>query len=86
MIYGAYIDNKGHDIENKLKEALTSLKTKIKVEFTYGQETLYLGASPDTMPDDMTMGEFKKEVNEIVKEVLGPEYNCTWHEESWYNG
>jgi hypothetical protein len=45
----------------------------------------YIGVSPDTIPDDVTMGDWKKDINEKLKKLLGPVVT-SWHSEAWYDG
>lgn len=37
-------------------------------------------------PDDMTMGEFKRYIQEFVTKWFGPDKKCSIHEESWFDG
>ena len=52
----------------------------------FGDGLDYLGISPNKMPDDQTMGEFKAKVETSLKYLYGSDVECGWHEYAWRDG
>lgn len=46
----------------------------------------YFGRCPSSIKDDETGLQFKQSVEKPIKELLGEEYKCTYHEEAWQDG
>ena len=50
-----------------------------------GCDGFYIGKSLADCPDDMTMGDFKKEIEEKINNTFGEQKNFDIHEVSWYS-
>lgn len=79
-IYGIAIDMKDEDdtVEGKANKA------GLEVWCPEGYDAYYIGKSTSRCPDDKTMGEFKKEIEEAIRNSFG-EYKCAIHSESYYS-
>ncbi len=49
------------------------------LEFNYSYEKHYLGISPKSQLDEMTHGDWKKEIKEKLIEVCGDKVKTDWH-------
>lgn len=50
-------------------------------------EYWFIGKSPDRMEDDKTMGQWKREIEEEIKEIIPLNYiDFDWYEECWHDG
>jgi hypothetical protein len=89
-IYGTYVDNK-ETIDHIDDEPLASDIKKHNLELYCGpwDNGLYVGKSLTSIPDNQTMGDFKKEVSKDLLEVFGENAPIERHsfcEEAWYEG
>jgi hypothetical protein len=50
-----------------------------------GSDSVYIGRSWDSVGDNETGKEFKKNVEEALKEFFGKKIDCDTHAESWYS-
>jgi len=57
---------------------------KLSVTTDNDSENIYIGITPQDMPDDMTVGDIKKSVNDVLAE-LGIAEQADWIDEIWYN-
>lgn len=89
-IYGLFLDDK--EVE-KIEEACGDIWELAEngLFFHYGQSYGgYFGKEYSSMPDDMTMGEFKSQVSEKLDAILdaagitGKTYET--HDEGWFDG
>jgi hypothetical protein len=60
----------------------------LELELQTGQEgyCYYFGADPTYIGDDETGRQFKENIEKPIKEKLGEEYKCSYHEEAWRDG
>jgi len=92
VIYGIWIH--GDDLINKLKENGLVPEGKepdpydilgeegITCEFTPSEEYC-VGFNFDEIPDDVVVGEWKKEKTEILKKIFGEETKCSLNVEGF---
>jgi hypothetical protein len=46
----------------------------------------YIGKSPQSVPNDITFGDWKKQIEEETSKLLGKKVKCSWIEEAWSDG
>ena len=49
-------------------------------------DSLYIGKQWHTIIDDETGFQFKNNIENLLKETLKKDVNCSTHQEAWYNG
>ena len=90
-IYGCYIDE--HEIK-KIAELLSCsphayiIADQLGLEYHQAFEDGYsyvIGISPKNIKDDETGAQFKKRVQDKLKEI-DPNIQCDIHEGGWYDG
>ena len=52
----------------------------------YGYDEQYLGVSPLAQPDEMTHGDWKKDIKEKLVKICGDNVKVDWHEYCGYDG
>jgi hypothetical protein len=94
LIYGYHVNS--DDIEKAISkfedinvgeypsEPLYEISERLGLSSYNVNDEYYIGASLDTIKDDQTFGDFKKEIAEKLK-VFERLESPTIHEESWYN-
>jgi hypothetical protein len=86
-IYGTYIEDK--DLIKKIDDGIFDKelsKEKIQTYCMDFVDGIYIGRELTTMPDNQTMGEFKKQVSEALCSIFNIEDDFCFFEESWYDG
>ena len=90
-IYGTYIDeesvkeiagNEDVDPYEFLEELFED--EKLSVHWPPYSD-LCVGAEITDIGMDETKRQFQERITKLIKEKLGDEYNCDWHEESYYS-
>ena len=80
---------------SEILEDIISIKRKegvLKNFFVYhgdpnGETVIYIGKDPSDCPNEMTMGDFKQEVQTVLKDILKTEdLSFGTYSESYYNG
>ena len=66
------------DKNNKITENL-----EIRYGPDYGDRDLYIGKEWANILDNQTGAEFKKEIEEKIKKLIGKDTKCFTHEEAW---
>lgn len=66
-------------------EAFVS-KTGLCVESPSNYYSYYIGASWDGVGDNETGAQFKKRIEDKIKEIFGDDVKCGTHSEAWYDG
>ena len=56
------------------------------VEYGDGEDNyIYFGWDFTSIPDDVVVGEWKKEKEDMVKKIFGDDVKCSVHSEAWPN-
>jgi hypothetical protein len=89
-IYGAFISS---DDVKKTPDEIEEIAEKNGLDGHYpnpdlGSDGYYVGIDwgSGRIPDTMTIGAFKKMVEETIEKAFGKKIDCNTCEESWYNG
>ena len=82
-IYGTTVDPTGDEEEYETMES-KAYDVGLEMYYPEGYDTYYIGKSTSSCPDDKTMGQFKKEVAELIKKHFG-KTDCSILSESYYS-
>lgn len=69
-------------------ETLEEIAKKLDLEYVMGEEgyNQYLGKSWDSIKDNQTGAEFKKEIQDKINKAFDEKKECTTHQEAWRDG
>ena len=75
------------DIYDWFDSKKNKLTEKLEIQYgpEYGEGDLYIGKEWNSIPDDQTGKEFKKEIEEKIGKLIGKDTKCFTHEEAWRN-
>ena len=85
-IYGAYVD-KTEDMGWKANLWEAATKLGLHVQLAKDDDGVYVGRKYDTLKDDETGEEFKKDAEKKLRELLGDDFEqIRFICEGWYDG
>jgi hypothetical protein len=96
-IYGAELSNHAEELAKKfgiteedldlyeLGEILAE-KTGLESETGPDSDSLFVGRSWSSIKDDETGAQFKKSIEQTIKEATGVDIVCDTYSEAWYDG
>ena len=82
-----FLDDSNYEIAELFGDKMSGWLKVNSLECITGQdaETIYIGMSPATFPNDKTVGNIKKSIEDSIKTKF-PNASFGWNEECWYNG
>lgn len=84
-----WAENYEEGVEYFLEEEFWSIMGKeneFDFEFHTPYDSTYVGVCPTNCPNHLTMGAWKKQVEENLKRIFGEEIKPDWHEYAWRDG
>jgi hypothetical protein len=86
-IYGVYTED-GDLVKSMDNNEFDNALSKANFDFYHldGLDGYYIGRELTSMKEDETMREFKKRVEEDLQKILEINENCSFFQESWYDG
>ena len=84
-IYGITIDDRGENDYDEMDQKISKLG--LDGYYPEGYDCWFIGKEYSNCPDDKTMGEFKKEVRELIKQNFEgiKDEDIGYHSEAYYS-